>query len=242
MNRSFNVILIAGIFMCITGQAMAYTVVDTGTPSNAGGGWALGNIPAGYSDGAPYDAYSQSLAAKFTLDQAATITSVFGWINNGNSNNVSGIVPIDYATISIYGDAAPGALGTSASVPDSGNIKFSRDLAVMNADPAWVGFSSLNLDLAAGSYWVAFEAPQFSSFAGGMPAPAPNPVGSEAFNVNNSGWNAYNLGLGVQISALPSSTVVTPEPVSAVLFVVGGGIMAFSRRRWNNKLTSTLHG
>jgi hypothetical protein len=136
--------IVAGLFVvafsfCCAISAHAYYVVDTGegTNLNGGYGWSLDN------------SNPQWLAGKFSLNQAYSINSVEGWI---------GIVT-DAGTgrISIYGDAG--------QIPDAADLKFSQDFLVDLAQPSWQGISGLDWDLAAGSYWVAFEDPIGSSLS-----------------------------------------------------------------------------
>ena len=77
-----------------------------------------------------------------------------------------------------------------------------------------------------------------------MSTPNQNPDASLGWNHNNinaqgilaaqydglSGWQTYPETLGAFRIVSPD-VGVTPEPASLVLFVLGGGLLAFTRRR-----------
>ena len=128
--------------------------------------------------------YPQTLLAQFVLNQPAIVTSIQGWVNVTHAGNMS---------VQIYRDNGdvPGAFVTS------------QMLTVATTGASWVGATSLNWPLRAGTYWVGFWGSMI--FDGTMPGPAPAPLGKEGY-INPSGTpfvRADSMDIGVKINGNP---------------------------------------
>ena len=188
--RSWMIALVcAAAAMPLT--ASAQVLVDTGAGGDlSSGGFLLTS--------------SQSLAGKFTLANAATLSSVQGWIGGHAAGTL---------TAAIYsGDYTPETLLYSDSFSMGAN--------------GWQGVSGEHWGLGAGSYWVVFGSTGLSWMAEGVPSPLP------AYAVTRNGnWSRQDtLNLGVRIyGASPA-----PEPATWALMLGGfgvvGGVMP-SRRK-----------
>lgn len=130
------------------------------------------------------------LAAQFTLDQAYTISRIQGWIAyTGDS-----FAPIP---VVIYGDGG--------DVPNTAEVFFDQQFGIgLNPiDSDWRGPGGLALDLAAGTYWVAFEHIDYDGVGAMFPTPFQE-LDNYAFWTPGTGWVGDDeLRIGVQIEALP---------------------------------------
>lgn len=130
--------------------------------------------------------YPQTLFAQFVLNKAVTITAIQGWINVTQAGTMQ---------VQIYQD--------NGDTP--GNFVNSQMVTVGTTGASWVGASSLNWYLKAGTYWVGFMGTMGgggSSFTGTMPGPAPAPLGKEGYR-QNPGMpfvRADAMDIGVRIS------------------------------------------
>ena len=186
----------------ISVSANAATIVDTG-PGADSNYRAL----AGASVLPPF---GQFLAAEFSIGSSTTVTDIEGWM----SFNPSGAD----GTIAIYSDGGdvPGDELYAATFFGTGSL-----------DSSWVGVSGLSWDLAAGTYWVAFEVRDGQTLETSMPSPSSNPLLNEAFtSVDTGDWNDDDgLDLGIRISAVPI-------PAAAWLFGTGLlGLIGVARKR-----------
>jgi len=186
----------------ISVSANAATIVDTG-PGADSNYRAL----AGASVLPPF---GQFLAAEFSIGSSTTVTDIEGWM----SFNPSGAD----GTIAIYldGGDVPGAELYATTFFGTGS-----------SDSSWVGASGLSWDLAAGTYWVAFEVRDGQTLETSMPSPSSNPLLNEAFTSRDTGdWNGDDgLDLGIRISAVPI-------PAAAWLFGSGLlGLIGVARKR-----------
>lgn len=199
---------IAAIILSMPCQTLAGTIVDTG-PGASGwtGGTGLLNDPTW--------AY-QNIAIEFTLTSATNITSVEGWISEGEGS--SGNLTIGIGT-------SPGDLLFSGTYE-------SQILPKINQ---WTGLTGLDWSLEAGTYWVSFL--PNAGFLASMPGGAPQPTSRYAFSqTNNPPWNIYNYSgletdaLGLRISGEAHSVPDGGENVLLVgsVFVVLAGL----RRRF----------
>ena len=189
--------------------------VDAGPPSNT---W-----PAYFVGGWGQDGFiSQSLAGRFTLDQGCDIQAMQGYL----SVNVTGEV-----LITIYSD--------NQGRPDA--PLFSKTfMSETDQYPyfyGWQGSTGYSGHLDAGTYWIAFGAPDGSVFQVGMgTSPLTAPVmAAEATRANMGtglGWSNWwvapqDTGLGVYARIYAA----VPEPGSWALWIAGLGLMATAVRR-----------
>ena len=167
-------------------SAIAATIVNTG-PGADSNYWVL----AGASVLPPF---GQFLAAEFSIGSSTTVTDIEGWM----SSNPSGAD----GTIAIYSDGGdvPGAELYATTFFGTGS-----------QDSSWVGASGLSWDLAAGTYWVAFEVRDGQTLETSMPSPSSSPLLNEAATSRDTGnWIGFDgLDLGVRISAvhIPAVTI-----------------------------------
>ena len=185
----------------------AATIVDTGPGPSDSGGWTL------YGD--------QWLAAKFTITELVTISSIEGWMNVGGAGDLD---------IAIYTDG--GEVPGLELFRATGN--FSQEIPA-----TWRGLSGLTWNLLPSTYWVAFEVVNSSTFFGSMPPPSQFPLGDEAFYCTSPFCtfpNAYNpadtLELGVRIQGT-TEAVADPASSMSLLALSIASLGLFSSRRRN---------
>lgn len=186
-------------FPCLT---LADTIVDTGPGDLIATGVVLSapDINGNY----------QSLAGKFSLTSATSVTSVEGWIGQDFFNSSGSLV------ISV--GLSPGDALFSGSVLTSQGM----------SDSHWMGLTGLDWSLGAGDYWVTFSAT--GGFSGWMSTMATNPLPNYAyFNSEEFGWvENPSLNLGVRIMGGSNSV---PDG-SATLVLFGGAVLClFTIRR-----------
>lgn len=190
--------------------AFSDTLIDTG----AGSTEAVGSpVLFGPSD----SGWFQYLAGEFTLSQAAKIETVSGWMDWSGGGGVQ---------IKLYSDGG--------STP--GAELFSQDFNFPLAFPGphWEIYSGLNnWDVAAGTYWIAFEpdpAINGVGFNSTMFQGAPSPLSGYAYSSNgSSGYVSaagYSLGIRIEGTLAP-----VPEPEAYVLMLAGLLLVAGVARR-----------
>ncbi|MBC2661375.1 PEPxxWA-CTERM sorting domain-containing protein [Novosphingobium flavum] len=171
-------------------MAEAATLVDTGTPTTLGSALAPGG----------------TLAGKFTLGSASTITGVQGYIGGAGGHTI---------TVSLFG---PGTL------PSYANTLQTTSFTSTGSTGSWQGVSGLNWSLAAGDYWIGFDSNGNDAMGGG----SPNPLRSYAYGVGGTFYPYNVLGFGVQITGV---TAAVPEPSTWLLMICGIGLVAAANRR-----------
>jgi hypothetical protein len=197
--RAALVGLLLALMIAGSAQGASFFVVDTG-PGGTSGGLTL--TP------------QQWLAAKITLDQPYTVTSIEGWMVY-----LSTVFSLPVWTV-IYGDAG--------DVPNTSDKRFEQqfDLSPSGFAPDWNGVQGLALDLDAGTYWVAFEVRDPGAIgSGAMPLTALQALDDYAFWTSAGGWTGNDsANLGIRIGAVP-------EPGTASLLTLGLALLVLQRRR-----------
>src|SRR5262249_17435234 len=146
---------------------------DTGTPA---GGPTVGLLSKGDPHCAPNNTACldifQFLGGRFTLPQAASLTS-----------------------IEFYMDSGPGLIAVKISTETNnipGQTLFSKTYTLAS-NSGWMVFSNYNLQLPAGTYWVTFEPIANGGLSGHASGNAPVPLSAYGGNANTSnGW--FNAG------------------------------------------------
>ena len=185
--------LIAVVFMLIlfVNGAHAAYIVDTGVDP----------------DGSSLNFDSGSwLAGEFVLDNSTKITDIEGYMQKRPGE----------VTITIYNDGGvvPGSTEffSESFLPSEGGASFTSD---------WVGFSSLNLDLAPGTYWVSFEVRgEGEGLYDGLMKPALNRLPVNAYKTVD-GWVAYGpTPTPIRIQGYASSV-----PIPGAVWLLGSGLI-----------------
>jgi hypothetical protein len=161
----------------------------------------------------------QWLAAEFSLLAPSTISSVEGWMYyRTDSTTIRSLNFVIYED----GGVIPGTMRFSSTFT----------LPTSASTPGWFGPSNLSWVLAAGTYWVAFEAQP--GFDGYMPFPSMTPLANEAIRwVRDGSDTGYrntdvigaDFGLGVRIS---DSNAV---PLPGAVWLMGSGLLGLGAWR-----------
>lgn len=156
------------------------------------------------------------LAGQFNINTPFTINAVDAWMGLINSGTM---------IVALRSD--------QGGLP--GSLLFSQEFAMTCSSTAygWKGFSGLNWENSAGTYWIALEPPSDSPLvAAGMPAGAPNPLSKYAVKGGGAYGNmpADYQSLGFQIVG------AVPEPSTWSLLVLSsiGFASHVIRRRKND--------
>jgi hypothetical protein len=179
-------------------QAQADVFVNTGAPS--GGGYSPLTL-----DGGAW------LAAEFTTSQAWNVANIEGYIN-GDSSQIGNTF-----TITVY-DNSTSNTPLLNSEEYYGQATFTGN--------GWNGLTGITgLNLAAGTYWVAFEVGSngnSDTFTGVMPVATSSPLTTAAYDgISVGGYQVQSVAgydIGVQISSvpLPSSVLMFASGVLAL--------------------------
>ena len=174
-------------------------LIDTGAPTSNANGAGI------YNTGTTNYEY---LAGQFTLSQAASISSVEGWMQVGVGGSVNVNIYAGNGPVGFAGDIIP---GTSIFVQS-----FSIPVSPFGSSGGWVSFplSAPNPVLPAGTYWVSFE-PTAGNFNGVMFDGAPTPLPNYAYNFNLNGrWvtgsiNTPPFSMGMRVYGNTFAPVVS---------------------------------
>ena len=187
------------ILMLLAGQANAALIVDTGTPTQT----SLGSILTA----------NDYFAGQVTFSQASTINSIQTYLTLD--------VPSDFGansfTVALYSNTLNDNVG---SLINSFTATYSST--------GWNGVSSMNEQVSAGKYWIAFEGD--SSGASYIAPNATNPLALTAF-ASSSAYSIYPMSFALQVDAVAA----VPEADSYAMLTVGLGILGFMSRRRRNE-------
>ncbi|MDH5513003.1 MAG: VPLPA-CTERM sorting domain-containing protein, partial [Gammaproteobacteria bacterium] len=204
--------------LIITPTAVGATLIDTGQPDTS-------QTSGGYS------VFSQQfLAGRIDLAQSSVVTGIEAYMGDGGTGGTATIVLYPQTVSDIW----------NLPIPDTGVEQFSQTFTVSDiTDPVnglgWQGAYGLDWNLAAGSYWIAFEVRQGQTYDGHFPTlgPVPSPLPDYAWWYEpNGAWRNDTLSSnkwGLRVYGEPLSAV--PVPASAWLFLSGVGMLAASIRR-----------
>ena len=171
-----------GLGMRISGTPAAglTLLVDTGA-GQIGQIGSLGLFNAGTN--------FEYIAGQFTLNQAASISSIQGWML---------VLAAGSVNVKIY--AGNSSLALAGIIP--GTSVFSQTFTPgASSAMGWVSFplSQPYPVLSAGTYWISFE-PVASGFSAEMGPGVPNPLPNYAFFANgNNRWVNSHLNVGIQV-------------------------------------------
>ena len=203
---------LAAAFAIAGTPAHAGIIVDTGAPTQTNGGYTLLNATAIPGFGA------QSIAARFSVSERDVITGIEGWVGRFGGG------PKTYH-ITLYADGP----GPNHWVP--GEELYTVGLSDGGPGNGYIGTTSLDWEVLAGNYWVAFEVRPTDTLFGFMPYFVPNPL-QEALGPPG----AYNPAPGAPGSAFriySTDAHEVPEPTTWALMILGfgaTGAMLRSRR------------
>ncbi len=206
MKRLLSTLAIVGLALTVPTQAQAVFIVDTGTPTNFVSR-SLRNQSTG----------QQFLAGQFTTSQNYTINSLEGFIRA----DLGGTASTGMLDAVLYLDN----VGSVDPVGEIFRAAFNIPTPSQPLDFDWRGVYGLNLNLNAGTYWLAFEAADGSEVSSAMADMVTNPMDQYAFN-GGTGWinlttSPGNFDLGMRIDATAQSSNAVPEPATMALFATG---------------------
>ena len=151
----------------------------------------------------------QWLAVQFSLPQATPVLSVEGFMSG---EGVGGT-----GTIALYSGAA---------FPRPGTELFSASFTVpSDFTDGWYG-ASLNMPLAAGTYWAAFEGSSLDPLYGSLASETPNPAAAYGYSdgiaqyATLAGQDAVDFGVRIAV----------PEPTVSALLAAGLLLLGLRRR------------
>ena len=200
MNKFSYLLGIALLAMTHAQWVQADVIADTGVPQ--GSGYASLSLDSG-----------DWLAAQFATTQEWKIGGIEGYItDNGDDTQIG-----NSFTISVYKNNADN-LPTLAGKEFSRSVKFTGN--------GWNGLTGLNLDLSAGSYWVAFEIGAGNTLQGSMPVSTANPLTTAWYDGISTGGYQATTGVGndfgVFITSVPATpNTAVPLPPGLLLFISG---------------------
>lgn len=182
-------------------------------------------VDTGIGRGAEHFLFNQDpayqwLGSEFTIDAATRITAVRA--------HVAGSAPFAHPMSAvIYASDGAGGL--------PGTILHAMTSEAGGGEAGWYGPSGLAWDLAAGTYWVAYEQriphPYFAAY---ISSGAPNPLARDILRARGMNGHAFHdLNLTWQIEGGPASTgPAIPEPATWAMLIAGfGPVGAAARRR-----------
>lgn len=210
-NMAFFISIVS-VFFCV--QVEAAYIIDTGPATTTGN--FLGRDDPNF----------QYLAGQFTVDEgyAASISGIEGWMFHAGELGIN-----NELTIAIYGTETYSHPFPVATLPrpDVDNEYYTTTfVGPTDSVPDWHGVGGLEWDLAAGTYWVAFEARPGQDFSGSMQYTVPAPMDMYAYYTNgNPGYYKELTGKrwGFRIEGSLNQSAV---PVPGAVWLLGSGFVA----------------
>jgi hypothetical protein len=198
-GRTSGIGFFAALALSLAASAESVYLVDTGPGANTGGR----SLSA-----------TQFLAAQFTIDAGSTIESLEGWMIYPT---LIGELPVQ---VVLYAD--------DGGLPDP-TQELHRQLFTVPASgvpfaSGWHGVGGLELELDAGTYWLAFEVPTADFGSGAMP-PTPVPALDGYAIDGGAGYVEAGTSLADWIGIR-----ILPEPGVATALAIGASLMAASAR------------
>ena len=208
--------------------AAAY-IIDTG-PGGTSSIGSSGMFASGSTTCSPQPAcaaHFQFLAGKFTLTRAANVQSVEGWMSVG----VGGALNVHIRT-----DSTPPA---GAHIP--GHSLHTAQYNVSAQTFNWKAFTSFNVTLQPGTYWVTFEPVANGTFNGGMTGVAASPLADYAFFADgNNRWvpfSAFNENPAFGFRVYGEGIVTPTEQINDLMaYVSGAGLPRANVMKINGSL------
>jgi hypothetical protein len=162
----------------------------------------------------------QWLAEEFTTSQTFNITSLAAYINDAGDTNQIG----NTFTLSVYDNSSTGT-------PWLASQEFSKDITF--AGDGWNGANSItNLQLSAGTYWLAIEVGINDNFQGNLQTSTSSSLAFANYDgISTAGYqlsSGYNFGIQVNGDAVPAAV---PLPSSLWLLVSGLAMLSRTVKR-----------
>lgn len=191
--------ILMSLLVCAPSAQGSYFLVNTGPGPASLPGWVVGEG-------------TQWLGSEFSIDRAATVTDVRGWLCCGSGT-------LEIAILTDDGEI-PGSVVYSATLE--------TDLNAAGPLARWTGLSGLQWHLEPGTYWISLGDDRASIPGGSVslaaPYPAVFPLGNDAiwWGPGNTltGWspvdsanNPIDFDFGVQIVAEGTPDGKAPRPV-----------------------------
>ncbi len=204
IRRMFLATAVLGLMIGAAGRAGAAFVVDSGTPNHISG---LTGIVVSQN---PY--VSQFAAQQFTLASDTQVSTIEVYLG-GNS---SSLVHVDLAT----------AIGPAATLANRIASFTLPNPGTTSTAGAWVS-SSLDAQLAAGTYYLVFSIP-LNLEGDYLPVAAPNQLGTTYYVIDGINITLpiasdfVSLSAGYEIGVRISGSSVVPEPSSLTLCGIAG--------------------
>lgn len=207
-----------GLGMRISGTPAqsASLLVDTG--AGPAGAFLNGSVPIYNNSSSDFE----YLAGQFTLDQAASLESVAGWMQVYTAGNVNVSI---YAgnQQGLYNNIVPGKPGTAVYTQSYAEGATSQN--------GWAQFqfSEPFPTLSAGTYWLSFEPPQGSFYATmspGVPTPLPNYAYYYSLNRNwlNQSFTPNSIQMAMQVYGSPLAAQASGTAARAIMTGTDFGI------------------
>lgn len=158
-----------------------------------------------------------------------------GYIELGSNATVDDLGA--FLQVTHAGDLTFALLDGSGGAP--GSVVDSATVTVGVGAPQWIDATSLGWNVAAGSYWMAFEAAPSSTAQANFFGSAPSPLNRYDFlPVGLGGWtNAGSLDLGIRLLGEGGDPVglgplaSVPEPAAWTFMIGGFGLAGAALRR-----------